>query len=80
MPTKKKRINVVMDAWMVDAVEGFRVRNNILSTSQAAVQLIEIGLKQEKAPTNKPEARKLDEAKIRKHVKALQDLLDQESG
>ena len=75
MPTKKKRLNIVMDDWMVDAVEGYKARNNIASTSQAAVNLIELGLKQQKAPIQKPEIRKLDETKIRKHLQAIDDIL-----
>lgn len=78
MPTEKRRLTIVVDDWMWDSMESYRHERRLMSMSKVATELIEIGLKKEKAAIQKPEPRKLDEAKIRKHVKALYDLLSAE--
>ena len=84
MPTDKRRLAIITEDWMWDAVEHYRHEHHIMSMSKAAAELVEIGLKAEQSAIQKPETpkkpepRKLDEAKIRKHVKALCDLLSVE--
>ena len=78
MPTDKRRLTIITDDWLWDAIERFRHEHHIMSMSKAASELVALGLK-EKAPEKPkpaPPVKRLDEAKLRRHVKALCELLD----
>lgn len=79
MPTDKRRLTIITEDWMWDAIERFRHEHHIMSMSRAASELVELGLKEkrpEKPKKPEPPVKRLDEAKLRRHVKALCELLD----